>query len=263
MGFFLGIRAYGKAFEILFSRRFWWFLLFPVLILLVLFVGGNLLVAYAGECLYGLIENQIKGWVDGIDWLQWVSGFSNVFFKIVLRIVYFFLFATFGGYIVLILMSPVYSWLSERTEAYLSGKKYPFGWKRLFWEIFRGLGIALRNMFVQLLFFLVFFLCSFIPVAGVLAPFALFFTSAYFYGFSFMDYAMERKRFNVRESVRYVNQHIALTMGIGSVFALVLMIPWIRIIACCFVSLLSVIASMVALHETETAERDGFISVKD
>ncbi|MDE5610865.1 MAG: EI24 domain-containing protein [Odoribacter sp.] len=263
MGFFLGIRAYGKAFGILFSRRFWWFLLFPVLILWILFIGGNFLVSYAGEYLYGFIEQHLKSWVDEITWLQWVSGFSNVFIKIVLRIGYFFLFATFGGYIVLILMSPVYSWLSERTETYLSGKAYPFSWRRLFWEIFRGLGIALRNMFVQLLFFVLFFLCSFIPVAGVLAPFALFFTSAYFYGFSFMDYAMERKRFNVKESVRYVNRHMALTMGIGSVFALILMIPWIRIMACCFVSLLSVIASMVALHETETTEMDSVMSVKD
>ena len=166
MGFFLGIRAYGKAFELLFSRKFWWFLFFPVLILLFLFIGGNILVSYAGDNLYGLFGNQLRNLLEGVSWLQWVNGVSNVLLKIVLKIIYFFFFAAFGGYLVLIFMSPVYSWLSERTEAYLSGKEYPFSWKQLFWEIFRGVGIALRNMFVQLLFSLFFFLCSFIPLVG-------------------------------------------------------------------------------------------------
>ena len=80
------------------------------------------------------------------------------------------------------------------------------------------------------------------------APFAIFFTSAYFYGFAFIDYAIERKRFNVRQSVRYVNKNIGLVTGIGTVFALALMIPALSLAACCFVSLLSVIAGTIAVE---------------
>ena len=94
----------------------------------------------------------------------------------------------------------------------------------------------------------VLFLCSFIPLVGVIAPFAIFFTSAYFYGFAFIDYAIERKRFNVRQSVRYVNKNIGLVTGIGTVFALALMIPALSLAACCFVSLLSVIAGTIAVE---------------
>lgn len=162
MGFLTGIQAYGKAFGLLFSRRFWWFLLFPVVTLMLLFVGGNLLVSYAGEGLYGLIEDWVRGLVDGISWLAWVGDATNIFIRIVLKVVYFFLFIAFGGYIVLIIMSPVYSWLSERTEAYLTGREYPFSWRELVREIVRGILIALRNMFVQLLlsvFFFFFLLC--------------------------------------------------------------------------------------------------------
>ena len=79
----------------------------------------------------------------------------------------------------------------------------------------------------------------------------LFFTSAYFYGFSFVDYAMERKRYNVRRSVHYVNKNMGLVIGIGTVFAITLMMPWLSIIVCCFVSLLSVIAATVALDRLE------------
>ena len=103
-------------------------------------------------------------------------------------------------------------------------------------------------MIFQLGISFVLFLCSFIPLVGVIAPFAIFFTSAYFYGFAFIDYAIERKRFNVRQSVHYVNKNIGLVTGIGTVFALALMIPALSLAACCFVSLLSVIAGTIAVE---------------
>jgi CysZ protein len=251
MGIFRGIQLYVKAFEILFSRRFWWFLLFPILILLLLFLGGNLLVTIAGDGLYGLFETTVRSWVEGISWLQWVNEASNILVKIFLKIIYFFLFVAFGGYLVLILMSPIFSWLSERTEATLSGREYPFSWKQFCWEIFRGIRIALRNMVLQLLFSLFFFLCSFIPLVGLLMPFALFLTSSYFYGFSFMDYAIERKRYNIKQSIRYVNKNRGVVTGIGCIYALALMIPWLGTMLCCFVSLLAVVASVIAINRID------------
>lgn len=252
MGFLRGIQAYGKAFEILFSRKFWWFLLFPFLILLLLFIGGNWLVNYAGDSLYGLIEGQLREWVSGISWLQWVNQAGSIMIRLILKVIYFFLFVAFGGYIILIVMSPVFSWLSERTEAHLTGKAYPFSFRQLAWEIFRGILIALRNMFFQFFLSVFIFFFSFIPIIGLLAPVALFLNSSYFYGFAFIDYAIERKRFNMKESVRYVNRNWGMVTGIGAVFAGCLMIPWISTIVCCFVSLLSVIAGTVALNQIDT-----------
>jgi CysZ protein len=49
-------------------------------------------------------------------------------------------------------------------------------------------------------------------------------------------------------SVRYVNKNIGLVTGIGTVFALALMIPALSLAACCFVSLLSVIAGTIAVE---------------
>ena len=67
-----------------------------------------------------------------------------------------------------------------------------------------------------------------------------------------MDYAVERKRYNVRQSVRYVNHHIGMVTGIGAVFALALMIPWVSIVVCSFVSLLSVIAGTIAVNKLQS-----------
>lgn len=247
-GFFAGIGVYGKAAGILFSRKFWWFLFFPLLVLLLVFFVGQWLVGMAGDSLAGMVQERLGGWLEGIAWLQWLNGVAGFFVRILLRIVYFFLFVNFGGYLMLIVLSPVYSWLSERTEAFLSGREYPFSLKQLMWEILRGIGIALRNMLFQSLFTLLLLLFAFIPLVGLLSPIALFLISSYFYGFSFVDYAIERKRFNVKESVRYVNKNAGLVTGVGSVFALSLMLPWISVGVCSFVSLLSVVAGTVAIH---------------
>ena len=85
---------------------------------------------------------------------------------------------------------------------------------------------------------------------------ALFLVSAYFYGFSFVDYAIERKRFNVKQSVRYVNKNVGIVTGVGVIFAFSLMVPWFSIIACSFVSILSVIAGTVAVHQVTQKETE-------
>ncbi len=252
MGFIKGIQVYGEAWKILFSRQFRYFLWFPVLILAGLFFGGNWLINELGNGLYGLAEPVLQEWINGISWLQWMGRATEIVIKVILRLLYFFLFISFGGYLLLVVMSPVYSWLSERAEVYLTGRDYPFSWRRLFWEIFRGILITLRNMFWQLLIYFFFLFFSFIPLIGWISPLALFVVSAYFYGFSFVDYAVERKRYNVRQSVRYVNHHIGMVTGIGAVFALALMIPWVSIVVCSFVSLLSVIAGTIAVNKLQS-----------
>ena len=148
----------------------------------------------------------------------------------------------------MVVMSPVYSWLSERVESRLSGVRYSFSFKQLLWEIGRGIWVAVRCMLFQTVLMLFLFFASFLPVIGLVTPVLTFIVSAYFYGFAFIDYAIERKRFNVRQSVRYVNKNIGLVTGIGTVFALALMIPALSLTACCFVSLLSVIAGTIAVE---------------
>lgn len=246
-GFFIGIGVYGKAIDILFSRKFLKFLIFPFLFLLLLFWGGDWLISVAGDHLSEMIKTKFDSWIGGISWLNWLDYAAGLLMKILLKVLYFFLFVTFGAYIVLIVMSPVYSWLSEKTEAHLTGKTYPFNLRQLLWEIIRGIAIAFRNMLFQLGITLLLFFLSFVPVIGLLSPFALFLVSAYFYGFSFVDYSIERKRFNVKESVRYINKNAGVVTGIGFVFALSLMVPCISIVLGSAVSLLSVIAGAIAV----------------
>ena len=152
-----GIQAYGKAISLLFSSKLWYFMLFPVVIVIVLFVAGNYAVGYLGDGLSGVIEVKMTEWIEGISWLEWVSGVAGFLVKLLTRFLYYILFISFGGYVVMVVMSPVYSWLSERTEEIVSGREYSFNLKQLFWEIGRGIAISLRCMILQLLVMIVLF----------------------------------------------------------------------------------------------------------
>jgi len=248
-GFWIGVGAYKQAWNLLFSSGFRHFLVFPVFFLLLLFWGGEWLTSLVGTEITEWLGIKITAWVGEIAWLEWLGKVSGFFVRFMLKLLYFFLFLTFGGYIVLVVMSPVFSWLSEKTEGELTGTSYPFSIRQLLWEVCRGIVIALRNMLFQCFFSFIILLCSFIPVVGLLTPVALFFLSAYFYGFSFVDYAVERKRYNVKKSVRYMNRNAGMVAGVGTVFALSLLIPWFSIVACSFISLFSVVAGTVAVNK--------------
>ncbi|MFR5657248.1 MAG: hypothetical protein ACLUDU_04310 [Butyricimonas faecihominis] len=87
-----GIRAYGKAISLLFSSKLWYFMLFPVVIVIVLFVAGNYAVGYLGDGLSGVIEAKMTEWIEGISWLEWVSGVAGFLVKLLTRFLYYILF---------------------------------------------------------------------------------------------------------------------------------------------------------------------------
>ena len=248
-GLWFGIKSYGAAGRILFSRPFRWFMVFPLAAAFVLFLIGNYFAVSWWESLSDIVQRQVTAWIAGISWLDWLNKGVGFIIRISIRLFYFFLFAVWGGYIVMVVMSPVYSWLSERVESRLSGVRYSFSFKQLLWEIGRGIWVAVRCMLFQTVLMLFLFFASFLPVIGLVTPVLTFIVSAYFYGFAFMDYAIERKRFKVRESMCYMRQNAGVVIGIGAIFALSLAIPFLRVIACSIVSMFSVVAGTVVVEE--------------
>ncbi|MDR2415026.1 MAG: EI24 domain-containing protein [Odoribacteraceae bacterium] len=253
MGFFkgigVGIGAYGRAFSLLFSRQLWWFMLFPVAVTILLFALGGLFVEEWGDNLASGLETRVTGWTMERAWLGWAGTVAGVLARWLLRVIYYFSFLFWGGYLVMAVMSPVYSWLSERVEARLSGRRYPFRWRRFLWEAGRGALLAFGSMLLQTLVLILLFVCSFIPLAGLLTPLAGFLASSYFYGFAFMDYAVERKRFTVSEGIGFIHRHVGVAVGVGGVFVLSLLLPLWSLFTCSFMSLLAVIAASVAIEQ--------------
>jgi CysZ protein len=153
-------------------------------------------------------------------------------------------------------MSPVFSYLSERTEKIKTGIDYPFSFIQLFKDILRGILIALRNFSIELILTILMFVLSFIPIIGWLAAIMLFFISAYFYGFSFMDYALERKQLNLKQSIRFMRENKGIVIANGFVFSLCLIIPFCGVSFSSFAAIVSVVSGTLAINQMGTRDND-------
>ncbi len=88
-----------------------------------------------------------KLWIEG--WLQkqrsellsFVFMMSGMMFQLVLVFFYFSLFK----YIMLIIGSPLFAYLSEKTEAIMEGKEHELNRKDLSHDAWRSIRLSLRN----------------------------------------------------------------------------------------------------------------------
>ena len=253
-GFKLGLKSYSEAFSFIFKNRLSGYFLFPLLLNIALFTIGFYSIATWGDQLVG----QLNEWMGIDSWEFWgtsfVTGSIKWFVWLVLRLLFFLIYAYLGGYIIIILMSPVFALLSEKTENILTGTYTPFNVRQFLKDIRRGVLLAIRNLTIELLLTLALFILSFIPVVGYFTAIVLFLVSAYFYGFSFIDYTLERQRLNIHSSVRFIRSNKGLAIGNGFVFCLVLMIPFIGVSIAGFISIISVVAATISTNKMISGE---------
>lgn len=247
----LGFRTYFNAIGFIFSKGLWWAFLIPLAMNILLFIGG-----------YTFIESVTKNlqdWIVGIVGLKestfflsgLLTGVLGGVVWLLLKVMFFFMFAFWGGYITLILLSPLFAYLSERTEEIISGKKYPFNPDQFMRDIVRGILISFRNLFIQTGWMILFFILGFIPVVGWFGALVLFIISAYFYGFAFIDYTSERRKMKIRDSVQFVRSNKWLAIANGTIFSLFLILPFCGVLFSGFAAIVSVVAATMAVNEIQ------------
>lgn len=252
-GFGKGFSDYGPAISFLFKHKLAWTLLVPIFLNILLFAGGFAAIDSLSDYLQAEATNAVSlkdADFFGAQVLSWLLAGSV---WLILKILFFFIFAYTGGYIVIILMSPLLAYLSERTEQILTGNEYPFDIQQLMRDVVRGVLIALRNMLYQILFIIGLFILGVFPLLGwvvsLFTPFILFLLASYFYGFSFTDYVNERQRLTVKESVRFMQDNKGTITGNGMPFALILLIPFFGLTFSGFFAIIAVIASVISVKD--------------
>jgi CysZ protein len=241
----LGIKTYGQATGFIFRNKLGWTFLVPIVLNILLFIGGQALLSnlidYSKDFLLGLINIDRSGIWGGI------LGF---FMAGLIEVLFFLVFVYVSGYVIIILMSPLLAYISEKTEEILTGKKYNTSIGQLLRDVLRGILIALRNLFLELFFMILAFLVGFVPVIGWLGAIVLFLISSYFYGFSFIDYINERKKLTIRESISVGRKYKWLAISNGAVFSFSLFIPFCGTFVSLFVSIVAVVAAALAMNKT-------------
>ena len=219
----------------MFKHRLIWFFVFPILLNLILWVGGFNLVGQFSDYLLNYTNEVLKNMDWGMDKDGWVFTVVYAIVWLSLRVLYFLLFAYLGGYLILIFMSPVLTLLSQKTEEKLNGASYPFSMLQFLNDIMRSVAVTLRNFSLEFVLIII--------LLGFSLIFVLFFISTYFYGFSMVDYTLERRGIGISKSIKFIRNHSGSAMSLGTPLALVLLIPFLGSMLAGFIAIVSVVAA--------------------
>ena len=221
----ISVQSYLQAHKFIMQNKLWKWILIPGLIYMLLFLAGIYLfwISSNQAVEFVLQETGIRAWLESMKtgWLNFFVIVGHIIIFLVLLLFYF----SFFKFLFLIIGSPLFAYLSEKTESIIEHKDFPFSWKQLMKDMIRGVYIASRNMIWQLVYLLSIFLLAFIPLFGWLAPLIAFMIECYYFGFSMLDYTSERKRLSAAESINFIGRHKGLAIGNGMIFFLLHLIP--------------------------------------
>lgn len=230
--FTLSTQFFFKSFKYLFRHNLGVYIVAPIIISLLLFYGIWTVRLTVIEYIISLLDAvfNIEKVVDGSFWMYLKMGISGVIY-IIVWLTSFYLYFTLSKYFVLIFLSPVLALLSEKVEEIETGNSYPFKWNVFLSDIWRGISISIRNLFFELgVILLVFIVTFFIPILAPVSPLVTFYFSAYFVGYAFMDYNLERRQFSLKDSSRFMRKYSGAVVANGVWFNFLFYIPVVNIL---------------------------------
>lgn len=221
----IAIQAYFQAHQFIKTHKLWKWIVIPGIIYTILFIVGIYLFSSTSSNFIEWIalKTGLKNWLDkeNSGFMGFIFTMGGLILWLVLMLFYFSLFK----YLFLAIGAPVFAYLSEKTEAIMEGKDFPFSFSQLIKDIIRGIQLVGRNTLWQTVYTISIVICSLIPVVGWLTPVMAIIIDCYYYGFSMLDYSMERKNKSASESIFFIGSHKGLAIGNGMVFYLMHFIP--------------------------------------
>lgn len=215
----IAFQSYVKAHQFISKHRLWKWILIPGILYSILFIVGLYFFWVSAATVVAAISHLVH-----IDrWLlhrqSAVLSFFFVMGGLMVHLVLIFLYFSVFKYLILIIGSPLFTYLSEQTDALLKGKEYTMRFNRQFrQDMLIGIQVAIRNSLWQTVYLVCLLLLSFIPVAGWITPVICIFVECYYYGFSMLDYSCRRHKMSPSASVAFVSQRKGLAIGNGMVF---------------------------------------------
>lgn len=247
----IAIQAYFLAHRFIKKHKLWKWILIPGILYSVLFVIGMYYFMHTSSQFieWLSLKTGLKSWLDTLSnsFLGFIFTMGGLLLWFILLLFYFSLFK----YLFLIIGSPVFAYLSEKTEAIIDGKDIPFNFRQLLKDIIRGIKLSARNSLWQTVYTLSILFLSLIPILGWLTPALAVLIECYYYGFSMLDYSMERHKKTPAESIYYVASHKGLAIGNGLVFYLLHFLPIIGWVLAPAYAVVAATLSMYPLKQLE------------
>ncbi|MGL5571966.1 EI24 domain-containing protein [Cetobacterium sp.] len=218
----LMLESYLKAPGIIKKLKLSWGYLIGGVVGIIILIFFYWLSGYIGDWIFNRINIifDVKSYAGLFRWL-----IIFIIRTIMIAIEYFF-FKT----IILGILAPFFSYISEKIENYQEGTEYKFTLKENLNFILRGIKIASKSFVKEIIYTFIVILLGFIPVVNLIVPILIFLIQSYFISYNFVDYTLERRRFSPEESAKFMKENrIVFTLG-GGIFTLIYFIPVIGIV---------------------------------
>lgn len=210
----IGYKSYATAIQMVIDHRLYLFFIIPLILMIGIF--------FLGEWVVNMQRAPAIKEVQTMNDMVWYA-LSQHSLDIVGTVV-----SKSSKYLVVIILSPLFSYVSERIEELLTSNRYKFNLQQTIHDVRRGVRIALRNVMWEYFFLIVVIGLTAFLDGGIKT--ALFFSlplliGFYYYGFGFIDYINERRRLNIEQSIYFLRKHRGIAMSIGSVYSILFLLP--------------------------------------
>lgn len=209
---------YMKAFKFIGQNNLNKFYLIPGIINIVLITLFYFLSRFVGGILIDSVNNILGGNLNSS--LQFILNFI---IYLTIFAIYYLIYKT----LILIILSPFLSYISERTESIITGKGFNFSFKQNLYFIKRGIIVTLKSFLREFIMTCIILLLFFIPFINTIIPILLFMVQSYYIGFSFIDYTLERHDFETGTIL--IRENTIFFLINGGLFTILLFIPIIGI----------------------------------
>lgn len=133
-------------------------------------------------------------------------------------------------FFILTVLSPFNTILGEKIDTSITGTEYPFDIFRIINDVIRMIFIVIIALFLEFLTIGIYWIIARIFGFHILDDVIYFLIAAFFYGFSFYDYSLERDQIGVMGSLRFAFSNILKVTLTGCIFFLIYNIPIVGVI---------------------------------
>lgn len=212
----------GEGLKLVLSPGLRLFVLLPLTINLLLFIG-----------LIVLAVQQFGGWVDTFmpslpAWLSFLQYILWPLFVLLVLLVLFFGFTLLAN----LIAAPFNGFLAEKVEVVLRGRDDfpPFSWAELLAMVPRTLGRELRKLAYFLPRAIPLLILSFVPVLNLVAAPLWILFGVWMMAVQYIDYPCDNNKVSWDEMLAWLREKRWQSLGFGGATYLALMIPLVNIL---------------------------------
>lgn len=192
--------------------------------LLIFFLPGAILtLLYISFTAYTSSFTDAVDLTTGYSWLDWFDSLIKYTFSFL-----YFIIDQIYIFIVLTVLSPFNTFLGEKFDNQLTGRTIKFDFTRFINEIFRMIFVIILIVFIEITFIFFYWLISWI-IPDFIDDIVYYIIAAFFFGFSFYDFSLERYEVGVFGSLGYAFSNPLSMIITGTIFLLLYNIPYIGI----------------------------------